>query len=100
MPKLIESFTFGRNAFKRSTLLSAKSAADHIDLVASSASLDKTQSNIVRAPASYRGFFEPAVQKTIVPETEKASMRMSSRNETDAWLCLEATSLCVSAVPN
>src|SRR5260370_16317675 len=100
MPKLIESFTFDRNAFKRSALLSAKSAADHIDLVASSASLDKTQSNIVGAFASYMGLFARDAEKFKVTETGKAFLRMYSRNESDAWRWLATRSLWRFVIPN
>ncbi|HVB57160.1 MAG TPA: hypothetical protein VNE63_12115 [Candidatus Acidoferrales bacterium] len=100
MLKLIQTFTFDRNAFKRSALLSAKSAADHIALVTSSASLDKTQANIVGAFASYMGLFAREGEKFKITEAANAFLRMYSRNESDAWRWLATRSLWRFVIPN
>jgi len=100
MAKLIEVFTFDRNAIKRDSGTSAESVKEHIDLVQAGTMPDKTQSNIVGALTTYMGVFTKGEGGFAVAPVGDAFLSLHKQDPEGAWQWLLTRALYMYVVPN
>lgn len=100
MGSLIQTFTFDRNTFRRTSEESADSVAHHIEKVKRGDQLDKTASNIVGALGSYMGVFAKVSGKPITTGLADVFLKLYAANKADSWRWLVARSLWRFVVPN
>jgi hypothetical protein len=106
MGRLVETFTFGRNALKRSADESAQAALKALDLARSGPNLtnlkgsDNGTYNIVRDLISLTGILRRDDDTASVTTLGTVFSSLASQSEVDAWRWLLARSLWLYCVPN
>jgi|GEM_PF-6420004 len=98
--RLIRSFTFDRNTYRRDAPSSAAQVHELIQLVDSKAALNKVQSNSVIALTNFAGLFRKSGTDLAPTDIGSGFERMYSRSPADAYQWLLTRALWRYVVPN